>query len=186
MTNDHPLNPFDNLSAEEIRLASSIIRKAHGSIGYIFSSISLKEPPKDIMLSYLGWENASNTPSIIDREALVILVDRPSGLVHEVMINLSKQSIIQWKKLHEVQPTLHPDEMMEAEEMILQDPGVIDQCKQLGIDDMRTVFADTWGIGWQDTIKNRRLIQAFLYIRTSPGDNQYAHPLDFVPIYGKW
>ncbi|KAI7887482.1 hypothetical protein K492DRAFT_217507 [Lichtheimia hyalospora FSU 10163] len=185
MTYDNHPHPFDDLSIEEIYLASSIIRKEHGNIGYIFSSISLKEPAKDIMLCYLGWENASKKPLIIDREALVILVDRPSGLVHQVTINLSKQYIMQWKKLHGVQPTLHPDEMMEAEQMILQDPGVIDQCKQLGIDDMKMVFADTWGIGWQDTIKNKRLIQAFMYIRTSPNDNQYAHPLDFVPIYGK-
>lgn len=185
MTCDNSPHPFDNLSAEEICLASSIIRKEHGGIGYIFSSISPKEPSKDIMLRYLGWENASTRPSTIDREALVILVDRPSGLVHEVMINLSKQSIIQWKKLHGVQPTLHADEMMEAEQMILQDPSVIDQCKQLGIHDMKMVFADTWGIGWQNTIKNKRLIQAFMYIRTSPADNQYAHPLDLVPIYGK-
>ena len=27
-----------------------------------------------------------------------------------------------------------------------------------------------------------RLIQTFMYVRTSPDDNHYAHPLDFTPI----
>ena len=27
-----------------------------------------------------------------------------------------------------------------------------------------------------------RLIQTFMYVKTSPDDNAYAHPLDFVPV----
>jgi primary-amine oxidase len=27
-----------------------------------------------------------------------------------------------------------------------------------------------------------RLIQAFMYALSCPGDNAYAHPIDFVPI----
>ena len=74
--------------------------------------------------------------------------------------------------------------MIEAEVAMKQDPLVIEECRKLGITDMNQVFIDPWGIGWSN-IKGKRLVQAICYLRTSPDDNQYAHPLDFNPLYGK-
>ncbi|KAI9323500.1 copper amine oxidase [Dichotomocladium elegans] len=180
-TAPHPLN---NLSAEEIRRTAEIIRRERGSSEtYVFNSMVLKEPPKDIMMAYLGWAPSSvPKPTAIDREAFVVLIDRPSGLVHEMTVNLTKEAVTSWKKIEGVQPTMHPFEMLEAEKIMKEDPRVIDQCRILGITDMSMVFADTWGVGYHQ-IKGKRLVQALLYMRTSPDDNQYAHPLDFNPLY---
>ena len=188
-TMSSPIKPFplDPLSADEIRCAAAIIREKRGTdTSYVFNMVTLKEPSKQQMMLYLGWENSSLQPKpvTIDREVFVLLVDRPSGLVHEVTVNLDKNAVTNWNKVEGRQPTINVFEMLEAEKEILKDERVKDQCRQLGITDMSMVYADPWGVGYHE-VKGKRLVQALLYARTSPDDNQYAHPLDFNPLYGK-
>ncbi|KAI9272971.1 copper amine oxidase [Phascolomyces articulosus] len=176
-------HPLDNLSADEIRRATAIVRKERGNDTYIFNSIALKEPSKDLMMPFLGWDTSVPKPTKIEREAFLVLQDRPSGLVHEIIVSLTQDKITSWIKKQGVQPTLHIGEMLEAEENLIKDPRVIEECRKLGITDMKQVFIDPWGVGYHESIKGRRLMQALVYMRTSPDDNQYAHPLDFNPIY---
>ncbi|KAI9309045.1 copper amine oxidase [Cunninghamella echinulata] len=185
MTNNKNIlyyHPLDPLHEEEIKQAVSIIEKAreNDKVVYMFNSISLKEPLKEKVLSY---QKDPTLITDIEREALVVLIDRPSGLVHELTVSLTTQSILIWKKLNDVQPTLHVMEMLEAEKVLLTNELVIAECAKLGITDMSLVFADCWVVGFHKEITDRRLIQALMYTRTSKDDNQYAHPLDFFPIY---
>lgn len=183
MTNTCYYHPLDPLHEEEIKEVVSIIKKARENekIIYMFNSISLKEPLKE---KVLALQKDPTLTTSIEREALVVLIDRPSGLVHELVVSLTKQSILDWKKLDDVQPTLHVMEMLEAEKVMLKDELVIAECAKLGITDMSLVFADCWVVGFHKKITGRRLMQALFYTRTSKDDNQYAHPLDFFPIYG--
>lgn len=179
--------PLDPLTADEIRRAAALIRETRGQdTTYVFNSLTLKEPSKQQMMSYLGWTNSSSHPKpvTIDREVFAVLIDRPSGLVHEMTVNLDKHQVTRWNKVEGRQPTVNVFEMLEAEREILKDERVKEQCRQLGINDMSMVFADPWGVGYHE-IKGKRLVQALMYARTSPDDNQYAHPLDFNPLYGK-
>lgn len=178
------MHPLDPLTIDEIKRVTAIVREARDDAIFVFNSICLKEPAKDLMMAYLGWDTSVPRPSDIEREAFVVLIDRPSGVVHEITVSLTRRAITKWEQVQGVQPTLHVLEMLEAEKAVLQDERVIAECKKLGITDMSTVFADTWGVGYHE-IKGRRLMQALMYMRTSPDDNQYAHPLDFLPIYGK-
>ncbi|KAI9499304.1 copper amine oxidase [Zychaea mexicana] len=187
----HPLDP---LSVEEFRSVAAIVRKARGSDdtnNFIFSSVALYEPPKKQVLAYLHALTTANS-SVVDppdREALVILIDRPSGLVHEIIVSLTKSSIVKWEKLKGMQPTQHPDEMLEAEQMMIKDERIIEECRQLGVTDMSMVKIDPWAVGFYHADKDvakqdkRRIMQGLMYCRTSEDDNQYAHPLDFTAIY---
>nr|BAU20376.1 ethanolamine oxidase [Syncephalastrum racemosum] len=183
MTLPTTIHPLDPLSPEEIRHVSEIIRKqrAADETTYIFNSIALREPPKEQILAHFGWTDGPK-PVQIDRQAFAVLIDRPSGLVHEIIVSITTASIVSWETKEGVQPTLHVQEMLEAEQVMLKDERVIEECRKLGIEDMSMVFADTWGVGWHKT-KGKRLMQALMYMRTSPDDNQYAHPLDFTPLY---
>lgn len=185
MTLPTAIHPLDPLSPEEIRHVSAIIRKQRAAeeTSYIFNSIALREPPKEQILAHFGWMDGPK-PVQIDRQAFAVLIDRPSGLVHEIIVSITTTSIVSWETKEGVQPTLHVQEMLEAEQVMLKDERVIEECRKLGIEDMSMVFADTWGVGWHKT-KGKRLMQALMYMRTSPDDNQYAHPLDFTPLYGK-
>ncbi|KAL1931911.1 hypothetical protein VTP01DRAFT_8967 [Rhizomucor pusillus] len=176
------LHPLDPLTVEEIKIVSSIIRKERGNQVFIFNSITLKDPPKNKMMAFLGWDTDSSKPESIEREAFAVLIDRPSGLVHEITVSITHEKITEWKQVEGVQPTLHVMEMLEAETAMLKDERVVEECRKLGITDMENVFCDTWGVGYHE-IKGKRLMQALVYYRTSPDDNQYAHPLDFTPLY---
>lgn len=41
-------------------------------------------------------------------------------------------------------PMITPDEMLEAEEIVRNDPAVIERCRLLGWTNMSLVFADPW------------------------------------------
>lgn len=48
---------------------------------------------------------------------------------------------------------------------------------------MDYLICDAWSYGYNDTEedrKNLRLMDMYLYKRNYEGDNQYAHPLDFL------
>ncbi|KAI8343721.1 copper amine oxidase [Chlamydoabsidia padenii] len=183
MTNDHS-HPLDPLNAGELEQVVSIVRCARSDdqTNYIFNSVSLYEPPKEQMLAHLGWSSSSSCQ--IEREALVVLLDRPSGKIHELVVSLTKQAITRWDQpVVKGQPGIHIDEMEEAANNIRTSPLVIEECAKLGITDMSMVYGDAWTVSRHKTLNNKRLNQVLLYLRTSKNDNQYAHPLDFYPIY---
>ncbi|KAI8097629.1 copper amine oxidase [Halteromyces radiatus] len=172
----HPLDPLDE---KEITQAVSIVRKARDdTTQYLFSSVSLYEPPKEKVLCYL-----SQKTEFIDRQAQVILVDRPSGQIHDLVVSLTEETVKRWEKPSEGQPTFQAMEMIEAEKVILKDARVIEECAKLGFKDMSLIFVDTWNVGFHPESHKRRLMQGVMYARTSMDDNQYAHPLDIFPIY---
>ncbi|ORZ03925.1 copper amine oxidase [Syncephalastrum racemosum] len=189
MTIVSPSHPLDPLTPSEIRHVAEIVRATRSPDDktprdYIFSSICLKEPHKDKTLAYLQSVSEEAAALMPEREALVILIDRPSGLVHEILVSITDEKVKSAKTLKNVQPTQHVLEMIEAEKIITKDPSVIEECRKLGITDMKNVYADPWTVGYHAQFKSsKRLMQALMYMRTSPDDNQYAHPLDFVPIY---
>ena len=70
----HPLDP---LTADELRRASDLVRKEHGEANYIFNSMTLKEPAKEVVMGYFGYDPSLPKVTEIEREALVVLIDRP-------------------------------------------------------------------------------------------------------------
>lgn len=179
-------HPLDQLSGDEIIQVADIVRNAKPEINIIFNTITLKEPPKALMLSYLGWDTTKPRVAHIEREALVVALERPSMKCYEAVVSLDKKAVKSWKHVPDVQPILTLDEMFQVEELVRKDERVQAECRALGITDMTQVFNDPWAIARHVRYpgRERRLMQAFMYIRTCEDDNQYAHPLDFVPIIG--
>ncbi|KAI9272986.1 copper amine oxidase [Phascolomyces articulosus] len=177
-----PQHPLDPLSEDEISRVAAIVRKERGDARYIFTHITLREPAKEVVMGYFGYDQKLPKITEIEREAVVVLIDRPSGLVHDIIVSLTKNAITGWTKSEGQQPTVNGLEMLEAMEIMKEDKSVIEECRNLGITDMEQVCIAPWGIGWSD-IKGKRWIQAICYLSTSLDDNQYAHPLDFHPVY---
>ncbi|KAF7731274.1 hypothetical protein EC973_000690 [Apophysomyces ossiformis] len=177
-------HPLDQLTGDEIMLVANIVRKAKPEIDMVFNTITLQEPPKDVMLAYFGWVKSPKPITHIPREALVVALEKKTMKCYEAKVRLNDQRLLSWKYIPDVQPILTMDEMFEVEELILKDEGVQAECRELGITDMSQVFADPWAIARHVQYRGRdkRLMQALMYMRTCEDDNQYAHPLDFVPI----
>lgn len=78
------------------------------------------------------------------------------------------------------QPLATPDDCLEAEAIARADPRVRAVLAERGVADMSKVAMDPWAIHagrWQG-----RMMQVFTYMKPGPHDNEYAHPLDVVPV----
>ena len=54
--------------------------------------------------------------------------------------------------------------------------------EQRGITDTALVVCDPWSVHLAPEGLAGGLIQCFMYLRSRPGDNHYAHPIDFTPV----
>jgi primary-amine oxidase len=77
-------------------------------------------------------------------------------------------------QLDGVQPTATPDDCALAEEIILADERVMAMvAERYGITDRSLIVFDPWTFhGTPPGYEGRRLMQGFLYVRTSPTDNE--------------
>lgn len=111
------------------------------------------------------------------------MIEKGSSQVSEVVVNLKSSQVEIWKDVTDVSPTLTLEDLDVCETVTRNDPRVIEACREIGIYDMSKVFIDAWAIGFDHRWgTDRRLQQGIVYYRNSPGDNQYAHPLDFSVV----
>ena len=109
----HPLDP---LTAEEIELASRIVRNdehLHGPVRFI--SVTLQEPPKEDVLSF-------NESTAVGREAFIILLDLTDGKTYESLISLADETVKSWRHIPGVQPSITFEEFFECERIVKADP----------------------------------------------------------------
>ncbi|KAM0334154.1 hypothetical protein ACHAQA_001174 [Verticillium albo-atrum] len=174
----HSVHPLDQLSIEEIRAASLLIRQHADPKVVKFNCLTLREPKK---LEYAAFR-AGRGPRP-DRRACAIVLEKGTADVAEVVVNLSKMKVEDWKPVTDVAPTLTLEDLDVCERVACADPRVIEACREIGITDMAKVFIDAWAIGFDHRWGlDRRLQQGIVYYRNSPNDNQYAHPLDFTVV----
>jgi primary-amine oxidase len=178
---DHQLpHPLDPLSLDEIQVAISTVKKAHGDV--FFNVVSLHEPRKAELQAWLEKPDSAPLPARIAD----IVVIAPGGKVYDGLVDLQQKAITKWEHMEGVQPIITMEELQAVEHIIRKDPKVIEQCEISGIpkEDMHKVYCDPWTIGYDERHGNLvRLQQALMYYRPNIDDNQYQYPLDFCPIY---
>jgi primary-amine oxidase len=144
-----------------------------------FNTITLKEPSKKDLLAYDA--DPTSTPL---RQAFCILQTPPKSGAIEVVVSLASATVISWTVKPGVQPLATPDDCFDAEAIVKADPAIQKLlADKYGITNMDLVVCDPWSVHLPPAhLKNRRLIQTFMYTRSMEMDNAYAHPIDFVPI----
>lgn len=184
------MHPLDSLSAEEMKQASGLIlaafekRYPHAR-SPIFNAVTLEEPLKSELLAF----DAGKGP-IPARKCFAIL-QPPRSLyqgedvyaIVEVILNLDTGEVEEWQQVPAVQPLITPEDCFEAEEICKADAKVCEMlASRYGIHDVQSdVACDPWSVHEHGKLSGR-LVQLFLYKRLSPNDNQYAHPIDMVPV----
>ena len=167
-------NFFEPLSGEEIRRAVQILRgDARVGARTRFVSVSLLEPPKDVVLD-------SGPEATVEREAFAILLDNATGETHEVAVSLSSGAISDWKTLRGVQPGIMLDEFFEAEEMLKKDPVFQEALRKRGVTNFDLIMVDPWAAGNYGAKEENehRVIRALTWVRSEPTDNGYARPVE--------
>jgi primary-amine oxidase len=171
-TTRHPLEP---LSAAEVQRAVSAL-KDHGKVTPTtrFVSVSLKEPPKEVVHRFDG----QGAPP---REAFAVLIDNGTNSCYEAAVSLADGRLLSWKHVPGVQPTMTMDEQIECEQAVLASPEFAAALKrQYGIEDTRLVMVDIWSAGnyGSEEDRTRRLARPLCFVRADPTDNGYARPIE--------
>ena len=168
----HPLEP---LTAAEISHAASLVRVAMRKLGDAlrFEIIELMEPPKTVVRAF-----KSGDP--IHRAARVNVFSTGSIGVWRFVVSLSEHKTLSETHLPEARPMIQLEEFMELEGLVKADPRFIEACAKRGITDMELVCVDPWSAGNFGVAgeEGRHLSHAFCWLRSSPNDNLYAHPIE--------
>ncbi len=171
-----PTHPLEPLSALEIEQAVFLLNSLESfTTETRIITIMLHEPPKE---SIYAWP-AGETP---DREAEAVLFDNKHNRGSHALINLSLGTAVVTKHLPAgVQPTLSIDEMMECEAAVLASPVFLDALERhCGVTDASLVMVDIWSAGYygEDADQHLRLARPLCFLRSEPGDNGYARPIE--------
>ncbi|GCF06778.1 primary-amine oxidase [Dictyobacter arantiisoli] len=165
-------HPLDQLSGAEVALAVQIIRQQRQLDQRVrFVSVNLHEPAKEVVLQFTAG-------SPIAREALIVLLDNLDGATYEAIVSLSEGHVSSWKHIPDVQPPFLLDEFFECEQAVKTDANYQEALRKRGITDLDLLMVDPWSAGYYgDKDEKRRLAQALTWVRSTPGDNGYAHPV---------
>ncbi|EHA52316.1 peroxisomal copper amine oxidase [Pyricularia oryzae 70-15] len=176
-----PSHPFDPLGPQEIAHAASIVRKAHVDSQLAFRAITLQEPAKDEMITFLEAEASSKTSSNKRPDRLARVQVFVQNMLHDIIVNLDAEEIVKNEKLvgrHSFSDTVFMQNVAEA---TLADPRVQDEIKQLDLPGGATVIVEPWSYATDgENDMTERVAMAWFYMRLSDHDdaNYYAYPLD--------
>ena len=171
----HPLDP---LTAEEIAVASSILRSERQLRGRVrFETVVLYEPDKKAVLDFQPGD-------AVPRSAFIVILDNDTASTYEAVVSLDEQRVVSWKHVPGVQPRVMFDEFVECEALVRADPQFLAAIGKRGITDPSLVMVDPWSAGnyGYDEEEGRRLVLARCFVRASPSDNGYARPIEGVTV----
>lgn len=178
-TLQHPLEP---LSKDEIAKAAEITKDDLSSEDkekaplLRFETIELLEPSKAAVRAFDKQEGEAP-----ERKARVNAFYVGGGIgVYRVAVSLTRGKVLSKKFLPEARPMIQLEEFEQIEKTVRKDPRVIEAFKKRGITDMSSVCVDPWSSGTYgfDYEKGRHLSYAFIWLKSSPYDNLYAHPVE--------
>jgi len=180
------LHPLDPLTESEINLTVTLI-KSFRPCNCIFSYITLKEPPKSVLLPYF-LNDTDPIGAYIPRHSFTVLLDRTTNRVYEVNVNLDTHFVESWNELPAgISPMYTLEEEHEIEEIAKANATVQERCERMGWTEMDMVEIDLWGMGHVEdkpeyNDPNKRLATLYFFGKKFDGDNFYANPLDFVAV----
>ncbi|ODV85220.1 hypothetical protein CANARDRAFT_28501 [[Candida] arabinofermentans NRRL YB-2248] len=177
-------HPFDQVTDEEIRLSSKLIKDAaKGPEKPHFIQIDRLDPPKKDMIKYLAAERAGLTTPSISRVTYVYYY---LGLdFYKALINVTYGHIITNQKLPKgVIGPLLPDDVETIETLCHVHPKVVAEIEKLKLPSHIRVVCDPWMNG-TDSVEDRMLIQCYMYLANAhhPESNHYSLPLKFSPVF---
>jgi primary-amine oxidase len=163
-------NPLLPLSAAEIRQAVRIVSSS-GRVpeGSRFSTIALKEPPKDAVLKGMA------TP----RRAFLVVYDYQGNQTFEAIANLTSGALDSWKLIPGAEAPVTGEDSDRAFQIARRDPHYLRGLAERGIHDVNNVYGVAWSAGYfalPDTDKDRIVREMFYY--GGAGQNFYAHPIE--------
>jgi primary-amine oxidase len=168
------VHPLDPLTPDEIKAAAAaIIGLPQFPAGSLFSTIVLKEPPKNEVLSY-----KSGVP--VTRQAFAVILDRKGNRTFEAAVDLKASRLISWKQVKGVQPLVMESEFEVLPDIVKGDSRWQEAMRKRGINDFDKVQIDGWAVGQvAGAHEGARLLRALSYFK-GEDVNFYGQPIEGV------
>ncbi|KAH7137953.1 copper amine oxidase [Dendryphion nanum] len=178
----HPLDP---LTPAEISAAATIVRSTFAGQNLNFRVITLKEPPKNEMLTFLEHGHLSDytisRPIRCARVEILAKNDSDANELFEIHVDLGKESIIKQQHLKGKHSYIDSSYMKEVEVACMGNEEVKSQIRSLDLPLGASVIVEPWAYatdGMSDM--SQRITMCWFYLRLSEhlDANYYAYPLD--------
>ena len=130
LATEHPLDP---LNAQEIEFSAQLLRASpQFQKDASFSTIVLKEPPKEEVLRYTAG-------SPMPRQAFSVILDRTGNRTFEAVVDLTTKQIVSWKEVKGVQPGVLDSDYDDLDRIVKENPQWQEAMRKRGIDDFDSV-----------------------------------------------
>ncbi|KAF5987288.1 primary-amine oxidase [Fusarium coicis] len=178
-------HPFDPLSPEEISRASRIVRPHFGDYDPNFRVITLLEPAKKEMITYLQKEHLNqptdHTPTRHARVEACIKAETEGNYLFELIVDLDNDRVVKKQHVEGKHSYIDTDYMKAVEAACLANEEVQALIKTLDLPEGATVVVEPWAYatdGMNDM--THRVSMCWFYVRLAenPNANYYAYPLD--------
>lgn len=142
-----------------------------------FAYVGLSEPDKD---EVRAWRPGTH----FDRRVRLVVVSGTEATLLEIVVSLAQGTVVRWDEI-EARPALLMEEAMGAIEAVRADGRWQAAMHKRGIEDLDTVQIDPWPAGSFGITheESRRICRCLSYLRRSPDDNGYAHPVEGVIVF---
>jgi len=156
------LHPLDPATAEELSLATALIKKAFAGIELHFKAGGLEEPPKKDLSAYLDAEHNGLPLPELRRCIFLIWYIRRTPRLFEAIVDVTNGRIIHKLELpRDFHGPVDRTELGEAAQVVTADPRVQKELEGLQIDDT-TVVLDPWDYGVDGEETQERHTQVWL------------------------
>jgi primary-amine oxidase len=171
----HARHPLDPLTTDELTLAAQILRQHYASGEDLrVETIDIDEPTKDIVRSY-----APGAP--VERVARFNVYRRGMMGVHQGKLDLQAKRIISEDFKPNARAMVAMEEVLLIEATVKADPRFQAALVRRGLlAELDYMCVDPWTVGnfGHEIEKGRRVLNCFVWMRTFPLDNYYAHPVE--------
>jgi primary-amine oxidase len=164
----HPLDP---LSADEIRVATQVMKKDARLAGASFSLITVAEPAKAAVLAWSGGRPLA-------RRARA--VGMAGGAAFEVEVDLAQRRVVSLNRRADVQGALTLTEFLEGAKVALDHPEFLAGLRKRGVTDLAKVMCGPFSAGWFDLpeYQGRRLIKVLCFDLRRSTNNVFGWPVE--------
>ena len=172
----HPLAP---LGVDELQTAVAVVRReVEPDARALFVQVTLREPDKSRVQAFEPGE-------AIEREAFVVLLDRSAGRTYEGVVSITRDELVSWQHVPDVQPWIMAEEVEQVERVVKTDSRYREGLRKRGIEDLDKVAIESFAVGnfGAEEEQTRRLLRPHSYYIEHPGDNRHVRPIEgLVPV----
>jgi primary-amine oxidase len=169
----HPLDP---LSADELTAAVAFARSEFSlSPADLFVTVQLDEPSKSLVRA---WRHGDR----VKRNARLAVWNVTSRTLFEGVVSLDGE-VLSWAEVPGARAPGLLDQLTAAVEAARNDSRVQAALAERGITDFSAIHMEPWMFGGPlpaEDGSNRRLVWTPMWLRETPDDNPYAHPVNGV------